>query len=193
MMFRFALDEGAEFDDELRSQIARLDRWLKRNGMATLSGLPSGLIADPVAGEADQPAAKDTAEDPVALLFHVHSRLAQLIRPATPYSLRATDPQRPGWGRIRGLPFVVKLAGVVATVCMAGFFITLCLPAAERPDFSKVSPPQGGSYTTPGREKISFKAVSEGLKDKGFWNSIFGAGRILYSAQDAEAYRPSIL
>jgi hypothetical protein len=133
MMLRFAVKEGREPPAALRSDIAALEGLLSGEGLRAISELPKpflGLVAAAAAGA--KPNAIAVAEgvippapvNPMELLLNVHAGLAALIAPATPETLRATQPP-PGKGWFGGIPGVVRLAMGAAVVCLVGFLMTV--------------------------------------------------------------------
>jgi hypothetical protein len=131
MMLRFAVKEGREPAAALRSDLAALEGLLSGQRLRSISELPEaflGLVASAgpkpnttAVGEGITPLAP---VNPMELLLKVHAQLAALIAPATPETLRATQPP-PGKGWFGGIPGVVRLAMGAAVICLVGFLITV--------------------------------------------------------------------
>jgi hypothetical protein len=144
LMLRFALEEGKELDNELRSWIAILDEWLQKNGEMPISDLPPELIRNaqlsPGKDAAVESPLADAPSDGLLLLLKVHGRLSKLIDPASVVSLRTTETHRRGFMRYLDMPFVVKGAIIAAIICMIGFIATLPKPEVDNPSPVKAAP-----------------------------------------------------
>lgn len=67
-------------------------------------------------------------EDAIELVLRVHAGLTKLVAPATPETLRATQPP-PGRQRLLGgMPLIVKGTIYAALVCLLGFLVTVPKP-----------------------------------------------------------------
>jgi hypothetical protein len=131
MMLRFAVKEGKEPPAALRSDIATLDGLLSGEGLNAISELPQPFLklvaaasASPAPTFAGETAPPAPAGNPMELLLKVHAGLTGLIAPATPETLRATQPP-PGKGWFGGMPGIVRVAMGAAVICLAGFLWTV--------------------------------------------------------------------
>jgi hypothetical protein len=133
LMLRYALDESLRLPQELTKNIATADVLLKGKDQDPLSDIPRELVEDsPPGGPPDK-----SIDD---ILLEVHNALSDLVAPATPVSLRATDPELV-W---LGMPMVVKLAVVGAVIFAAVFVIFVPKPqwqtSGETPKTTASSP-----------------------------------------------------
>jgi hypothetical protein len=157
MMLRFAVKEGKEPPATLRSDIAALDGLLCGQNLPAISELPKPFL-DLVASAARAAAKSDAAAvaqgatpaapvNPMELLLKVHADLAALIAPATPETLRATQPP-PGKGWLGGIPGVVRLSMIAAVVCLIGFLITVP-PSPKASDAAETKKEETAATPTP--------------------------------------------
>ena len=82
----------------------------------------------------------DEQQNVVQLLLKVHAGLAKLVAPATPETLRATQPP-PGNQRLfGGMPRIIKATIIAALVSLIGFLSTVPKPKETNAAASSPSP-----------------------------------------------------
>jgi len=142
MMLRFAFKESVDPDQSLQNDIAVLDALLYKVPLPPISEVPLSLLGIAIenrkndSGQGLMERAKI-----VELVLKVHAGLSTLVAPATPETLRATQPP-PGRQRLLGgLPLIVKGTICAALLCLLGFLLTVPKPDAV--------PPSGGASPTP--------------------------------------------
>jgi xanthosine utilization system XapX-like protein len=110
VMFRYAMSEGLPIDDNTRLTVATLQQKL-----ASIPPPPPLQLTPDLFGE----------------LLTAHIALSKVIAPATPLSLKATEPA-PGWlGSLRRPPLVLGMV-IVSGVAAIGFVISrIWLPESE--------------------------------------------------------------
>ena len=98
LMLRYALSEGLELDDKARSIVATVQR-----SLITIASTPP--TAPPPSLDFEQ-------------LMAAHGALAKVIAPATPLSLRATEPEPGLLGSLRRPPLIMwmMIVGAISTV-----------------------------------------------------------------------------
>ena len=129
MMLRFAFKESVDPDQSLQNDIAVLDALLYQIPLPTISEVPPSLL-----GIAIENRKNDSGQGPmerakiVELVLKVHAGLSRLVAPATPETLRATQPP-PGRQRLLGgMPLIIKGTICAALVCLLGFLLTVPKP-----------------------------------------------------------------
>jgi hypothetical protein len=141
MMLRFAVKEGVEPDDSLQSNIAALDALLCEVPLSPISEVPAKLLTGPAEKTKNNiGSAPAERQKVIELVLKVHAGLAKLVSPATPETLRATQPP-PGRQRLLGgMPLIVKGTIYAALVCLLGFLVTVPKPPPRHETSSTPTP-----------------------------------------------------
>ncbi len=167
VMLRFALREGLVLTEELRGDVACLDRALTSCGLAPLSGLPKELINNrptvAVSQTTEEQSATDTAvsadgaeNHPILARFQissdelaikVHMELSKVVAPATPLTLQISEPAPGKWRPFGGMPLLVKGAAYMALVFAFGFVLT-ALPVVSKKMNEVTKPAKQNSAST---------------------------------------------
>lgn len=83
----------------------------------------------------------------VDLLLRVHAGLTRLVAPATPETLRATQPP-PGPQRLLGgMPLIIKGTILAAIICLLGFLASVAKTTADEKKLTEASAPSSPSPT----------------------------------------------
>ncbi len=120
VMLRYALAEGLDLDDKTRQAVAVVQQ--------NLLSLMGGVGPDHPPGPPDHPTAPPLID--FGTLMAGHAALAKAIAPATPLSLRATEPARGWMGSLRRPPLILTMI-VIAILAMIGFAITSVMLASD--------------------------------------------------------------
>jgi hypothetical protein len=132
MMLRFAFKESADPDQSLQNDIAVLDTLLYQVSLPSISEVPPSLLGIAIdTGKNNSGQALMERAKIVELVLKVHAGLSTLVAPATPETLRATQPP-PGRQRLLGgMPLIVKGTICAALVCLLGFLVTVPKPSLQ--------------------------------------------------------------
>lgn len=130
LMLQFAFKESADPDQSLQNDIALLDALLYQIPLPTISEVPPSLLGLAIENRKNDSGPMDRAKI-VELVLKVHAGLSALVAPATPETLRATQPP-PGRQRLLGgMPLIVKGTICAALVCLLGFLLTVPKPRSH--------------------------------------------------------------
>ncbi|MEY2563835.1 MAG: hypothetical protein QOH88_2028 [Verrucomicrobiota bacterium] len=132
-MLRFARRAGRIIPAELCADRPRLDPYQTK--LPSISDLPEMFIADPSDIMSSTPNSSaqtlvGASSSPTELVLKVHTALSQIIVPATPRSLLASEPP-PGKHRfLGGMPLLVQVAAWIAIACALGYVLS-SIPATH--------------------------------------------------------------
>jgi hypothetical protein len=79
-------------------------------------------------------------QDMVELLLRVHAGLTRLVAPATPETLRATQPPPGSQRLLGGMPLIIKGTILAASICLLGFLATVAKTTADEKKLTDPSP-----------------------------------------------------
>jgi hypothetical protein len=79
-------------------------------------------------------------QDMVELLLRVHAGLTRLVAPATPETLRATQPPPGRQHLLGGMPLIIKGTILAASICLLGFLATVAKTTADEKKLTDTSP-----------------------------------------------------
>jgi ABC-type uncharacterized transport system involved in gliding motility auxiliary subunit len=77
----------------------------------------------------------------VELLLRVHAGLTRLVAPATPETLRATQPPPGSQRLLGGMPLIIKGTILAASICLLGFLATVAKTTADEKNASPTPSP----------------------------------------------------
>ena len=149
LMLQFAFKESADPDQSLQNDIALLDALLYQIPLPTISEIPRSLLGIAVENRKNDSGPMDRAKI-VELVLKVHAGLSALVAPATPETLRATQPP-PGRQRLLGgMPLIVKGTICAALICLLGFLLTVKKPHPHPTGATSPTPSPTPSQSTSG-------------------------------------------